>query len=300
MNDNLSFKLYHLMQFKGMNRRKIHAYLSYDPMLERINQHSPTELQQTFHLHPSQATSLHYYLNSKRHIELNYLDYKKENPITFFDSDYPIELREIPDSPLILYWKGNKELLRMPKVSIIGTRNPSQSASHKIDLFLKPTVENNIAIVSGLAYGIDAMAHQYALSHNGSTIAILGFGYHHIYPKEHQLLFNKIIESGLILTEYHPKLRPQKWYFPERNRIISGLSAATIIIEASERSGTMITADQALEQGKEVFSIPDSIFLDQAQGCLKLIQDGAIPLVKPEELTNWYVENHLIYLQEKV
>lgn len=279
------------MQFHGMTRRKLQNYLQKDFYLNQIEDHSPNDLQKIFNFHKDKAKSLHAYLN---HFELknkNYQLFNQYKPLTIFDDEFPDALRNIPDPPLLLYWQGNKKLLKTPKLSVIGTRKPSQFARKKVDRFLKPLVNRQVTIVSGLAYGIDAMGHQFALDHGGQTIAILGFGFNHLYPAKHRVLFQQIIEHGLILSEYHPDTRPQKWHFPERNRIISGISLATLIIEASERSGTIITADQALEQGKDVFAIPDSIFLDQAQGCLKLIQEGAIPLIKPEEIEDWLDTN---------
>lgn len=293
-----SFKLYYLSQFHGLSRKKIQLYLKRDPELEQIHFYSSKDLQHIFKLSQKQANLLHEYLNTSKSIKEQYASYELWNPITLLDKNYPESLSKIPDPPLCLYWKGNPSLLNSFKISVIGSRYPSQYAQSKVNLFLKPLVKLNVTIVSGLAYGIDSMAHKYALTHNGPTIAVLGFGFNHIYPKEHINFFQQISRDGLLLSEYPPNVRPQRWHFPERNRIISGLSSATLIIEAAERSGTMITADQALEQGKEVFAVPDSIFLKQAQGCLKLIQEGATPLVKPEELVHWIYENASLLLDE--
>jgi DNA processing protein len=291
-----SFKLFYLTQFNGISRRKIQSYLTRDPMLERLFKLSSNDLQHTFNLPRNQSLRLYDFLNNPTFVNDAHQLFNKWNPISILDNDYPTSLLKIPDPPLIIYWKGDKTLLSSMKVSVIGSRFPSPYAQSKINLFLEPLTKLNITIVSGLAYGIDRMAHEFALTHHGPTIAVLGFGFNHIYPKEHLKYFQQISSEGLLISEYAPNVRAQKWHFPERNRIISGLSSATLIIEAAERSGTMITADQALEQGKEVFAVPDSIFLKQAQGCLKLIQEGATPLVKPEELVHWIHENASLIL----
>src|SRR5699024_7267498 len=133
--------------------------------------------------------------------------------------------------------------------------------------------QKDFLIVSGMAKGIDSYSHQSALMNNGSTIAVLGSGFHHIYPKQNKQLFNEICNIGLVLSEYTPDTPPKKHHFPERNRIISGLSFGTLVIEAMERSGTMITVEQALDQGREVFAIPDSPLIPETIGCNQMIQD---------------------------
>ncbi|MGM8214456.1 DNA-processing protein DprA [Bacillaceae bacterium W0354] len=279
------------MQFKAMNRKKLQNYLKIDEELIYIKDLDPEALQKAFHLTSQLATNFYNYIHNDVFRSNYFTLFNKLTPLTIFDSHFPEELRQIPDPPLILYWKGNLNLLNSNKVAVIGSRKPSKFASQKIKTLITPLIENNITIVSGLAYGIDAMSHQITLDYGGNTIAILGFGYNHIYPFENISLYQLIAENGLILSEYPPDSRPKKWYFPERNRLISGLSKAILIIEATEKSGTMITADQALEQGKEVFAVPDSIFLKEAKGCLKLIQEGATPVINPNEFLEEIINN---------
>jgi len=196
--------------------------------------------------------------------------------ITIVDENYPHVLKPIKDPPFVLYAKGNPLLLQhSPVLSVIGTRNPSTEALLKMKLIVKPLVEKDWVIVSGMAKGIDSYAHKLALSYTGKTIAVLGGGFNHIYPKQNFTLFNQIAEKGLVLSEYPPNVPPMRYHFPERNRIISGLSFGTLVIEATERSGTLITVDQALDQGREVYAVPGSPLIPQTKGCHQMIQDGA-------------------------
>src|SRR5699024_9332416 len=173
--------------------------------------------------------------------------------------------------PFVLYAIGKTELLQSsPTLSVIGTRTPSGEATDKIRYIVKPLVKNKWVIVSGMAKGIDSLAHWLSLSYQGKTIAVLGGGFHHIYPKQNISLFSQITEKGLILSEYAPHIPPKPYHFPERNRIISGLSFGTLVIEATEKSGTLITVDQALDQGREVYAVPGSPLVPQTKGCHKM------------------------------
>ncbi|WP_246001179.1 DNA-processing protein DprA [Oceanobacillus piezotolerans] len=237
---------------------------------------SPGELSKTFSISPNKA-SLFY-------SELHNVDVRKEfkadlercKIITLVDEDYPAVLNTIKDAPLVLYAIGDVSLLEhSPALSVIGTRNPSIEAWMKISHLVEPLLEKDWLIVSGMALGIDSYAHTLALEKKGKTIAVLGSGFLRIYPVQNKALFRKIAKEGLILSEYPPNTPPQKYHFPERNRIISGLSFGTLVIEAKERSGTLITVDQALDQGREVYAVPGSPFMDQTKGCHRMIQDGA-------------------------
>ncbi|PKR78609.1 DNA-protecting protein DprA [Halalkalibacillus sediminis] len=281
-----SFELFHLMQSHLITRRKVQYLLLKDPNLEQLLKLKEKHLQHYFKLNSHHAIQLYKYIHDPHNRARNSLLYKEWKPITIYDDDFPQSLSQIPDPPLILYCIGDLSLLNSQMISVIGSRKPSQEASKKIEALLPSLIKHPLTIVSGLAYGIDAMAHQITLRQSGKTIAVLGYGYDHCYPSSHISLQEKIKNKGLILSEYPPNIRPQKWHFPERNRLISGLSKATLIIEATERSGTMITADQSLEQGKDIFVVPDSIFLKQSQGCIKLLKEGAIPITSGEEIIN--------------
>ncbi|WLV25749.1 DNA-processing protein DprA [Aciduricibacillus chroicocephali] len=215
---------------------------------------------------------------------------KRIKILTWFDREYPPLLRLIKDAPLILYVLGRDHLLIQPAISVIGTRNPSAGSSHKTAAIVDPLTKAGFCIVSGLASGIDAQAHERALTVGGKTIAVLGSGFNYIYPRNHLPLSKMIANTGLLLSEYPPDTPPKKYHFPERNRIISGLSFGVVVIEALSRSGTMITVDQALDQGREVYAMPDSLFLPQSAGCHDLIGQGAKLVTCGSDITKDWVD----------
>ncbi|HJA40924.1 MAG TPA: DNA-processing protein DprA [Firmicutes bacterium] len=203
-------------------------------------------------------------------------DLRKEMQIiTIFDKAYPVSLKNIYDPPLVLYAKGDIRLLQNICISVIGTRTPSKNAYFVLQKMVSPLIDSKFCIVSGLANGIDTYAHLFTMEKKGMTIAVLGSGFNYIYPKSNSRLANQIASSQLLLTEYPPYVRPQKWRFVERNRIIAGLSIATVVIEARAKSGTLITAQLALEEGREIFAVPGSVFNENSVGCHRLIQEGA-------------------------
>src|SRR5699024_2002953 len=222
-------------------------------------------------------------------------DLNKFHILTIIDKDYPASLKYINDPPLVLYALGQRALLHhCPTLSVIGTRHPSKDAIKKMNFILNPLLENDWLIVSGMAKGIDSYAHEIALLKRRLTIAVLGSGFHHIYPRQNKRLFKAIAKHGLLLSEYAPHIPPKRYHFPERNRIISGLSFGTLVIEASERSGTFITVDQALDQGREVYAVPDSPLKPQTKGCHRLIQEGAKLVMHANDIReDWQRINHL-------
>lgn len=218
--------------------------------------------------------------------------------LTIVDENYPSVLKQIKDPPIVLYAIGDISLLtHTPILSVIGTRNPSHQAMNKTNYIVQPLIKKNWLIVSGMAKGVDSYAHHVALHNKGATIAVLGGGFHHIYPKQNILLFKQIASKGLVLSEYSPNVPPARYHFPERNRIISGLSFGTLVIEAMERSGTLITVDQALDQGREVYAIPDSPLIRQSEGCNRMIQDGAKLVLRAEDIIeDWHSIGHNLFI----
>ncbi len=210
------------------------------------------------------------YLQWEQESEQNYI-------ITYDDPYYPKLLKEIADPPLILYVKGNIDLLDSPQLAIVGSRNPSPTGAEIANLFAKHIAEMGISITSGLALGIDAAAHQGALKSDPSqTIAVMGTGLDIVYPASHKNLAAEILlKGGALVSEYPPGTQAQAYHFPRRNRIISGLSLGTLVVEAALRSGSLITARCATDQGREVFAIPGSINNPLAKGCHTLIRNGA-------------------------
>lgn len=189
--------------------------------------------------------------------------------------EYPPLLEEIYDPPLILYARGHLEALERPGVAVVGTRRPTIYGLQMAQGIASDLGSRGIAVVSGLARGIDAAAHRGCLEGDGSTIAVLGCGIDIVYPREHRQLTQKILQKGLLLSEFTPGTSPAPQNFPVRNRIISGLALGTLIIEASEYSGSLITARLAMEQNREVFALPGNLTTPQSFGPNFLIKQGA-------------------------
>lgn len=195
--------------------------------------------------------------------------------LAYGSESYSEWLQEIPDAPELLYVDGNIELLKQPAFSLVGTRTPTQYGRQLARQFGKELAEKGLVVVSGMARGIDGEAHTGALEAKGGTIAVLGCGIDWVYPTENRQLAIMIRKHGLLLSEYPPGTRPQRGFFPERNRIISGLAHGILVVEAAARSGSLITADLAIEQGRDVFAVPGSIHSPKSAGCHWLIQQGA-------------------------
>ena len=189
---------------------------------------------------------------------------------------YPAQLRTIADPPPILYVKGTLLPSDSFSIAVIGTRRCTRYGERQAERLTSALVQNGFAIVSGLALGIDGIAHRAALKSGGRTVAVLGSGLHRVYPPEHRSLAQKIVESGgCVMSEYPPLHPSAKWTFPQRNRIVSGLSLGVLVVEAPVRSGAMISARMAGEQGRDIFAVPGSIESSASSGCNQLIRDGA-------------------------
>lgn len=217
-----------------------------------------------------------------------YLKYMNENNIemvTIKNKDYPDKLKVIYDPPVVLYVKGNKTILNEKSVAIVGCRictkygeNIAKKLAYNLSL-------NNINIISGLARGVDSFAHKGSLAGKGKTIAVVGCGLDRVYPEENIGLFNEIIKNnGVIVSEYIIGTKPLAKNFPRRNRIISGISNGVIVVEAREKSGTLITVDFALEQGKNIYAVPGNIDNQNAYGTNELIKQGAKVVTEVEDI----------------
>lgn len=210
---------------------------------------------------------------------LNIMEYcfKKDiKSINFYEEDYPKRLKNYEDSPAVLFYKGNiRRLNDNLNVALVGARNCSFYGENIASLISKEVSINNINVISGMARGIDSFAHRVSIKSGGYTCGVLGSGIDVIYPPENKKLYEDILQKGCILSEFIPKTKPYAYNFPLRNRIISGLSDVVIIVEAGERSGALITASCALEQGKDVMAIPGSVFSSKSKGTNRLIRDGA-------------------------
>ncbi len=229
-------------------------------------------------LEPSYRTNLKQYLEymQKHQIEL----------ITYRDSKYPILLRNIYDFPIVLYLKGNQEILNNEYTAIIGCRNCTHYGEKIAKKFAYDLAKINVGIISGMARGIDTFAHIGCIqANNAKTIAVLGSGLDNIYPPENKLLYENIIKSGgAIVSEYVVGTKPIGKNFPRRNRIISGMAKRLIVIEAKIKSGTFITVDFALEQGKDIYAVPGNINSVCSEGTNELLKQGAIPITTIDDI----------------
>jgi DNA processing protein len=204
--------------------------------------------------------------------------------LTWLDNAYPQRLKEIEQPPPVLYLKGEYVPDDLFAVAIVGTRRVTPYGRQITEELAAYLAGHGITVISGLARGVDAIAHQTALKAGGRTIGVLGSGVDKIYPPEHRQLAERMIESGAVVSDYAPGTPPDASNFPPRNRIISGLSLAVVVVEAGETSGALITAEFAAEQGREIFAIPGSILAPQSKGTNKLIQNGALPLLSVNDL----------------
>lgn len=206
--------------------------------------------------------------------------------LTLLDEEYPTNLRQIDAPPPVLYVRGALQPNDSWAVAIVGTRRASVYGREVALSLSRDLAANGITVVSGLALGVDTVAHKCAVENDGRTIAVLGSSVDQIYPPENRGLAQKITEQGAIISEYPLGTRPDANNFPPRNRIISGLSRGVVIVEAGERSGALITAKFAAEQGRDVFAVPGSILHPGSAGCNTLIQQGAIPLLSVNDIFN--------------
>ncbi|MWJ27274.1 DNA-protecting protein DprA [Halomonas sp. ZH2S] len=208
--------------------------------------------------------------------------------------DWPALLRQLPDPPVVLWAQGDLKALGLPTLAMVGTRRPTQEGAGNARAFAKELSRRGWCIVSGMALGIDGIAQQAALDAGGASVAVLGCGTDVVYPPRHRELHQRLTESpgGLLLSEHPPGTQARPAFFPRRNRIVTGLSLGVLVVEAAEKSGSLVSARLALEQDRELFALPGSIHNVQARGCLKLIREGNAHLVRDAqdilgELGHW-------------
>lgn len=204
--------------------------------------------------------------------------------LTWMDENYPARLKEIDQPPPVLYIRGEYLADDLFAVAIVGTRKVTPYGRQVTEDIASYLASNGITVISGLARGVDAIAHQAALKAGGRTMAVLGSGVDKIYPPEHRGLAEQMMARGAVVSDYAVGTPPDASNFPPRNRIISGLSLAVVVVEAAETSGALITAEFAAEQGREIFAVPGSILAPQSKGANRLIQKGAQPLLTPADL----------------
>ena len=235
----------------------------------------------------------------------------KYNYFTIEDDIYPQCLKEISNPPLKLYYKGNLDLLKDERlIAVVGTRNPSSYGKLCCEYMVKKMTSANITIVSGFAKGIDSIAHKTSLLAGGKTIAVIASGRDIVYPASNLSLYREIEEKGLSLSEYEAGVKPFKFNFPQRNRIIAGLSKGTIVVESKDRGGSLITADLALEFNRDVYAVPGDVFSEYSKGCNNLIRDSKAKSlsninellddyswkIEEKNINNKYTQNQLLIL----
>ncbi len=266
-----------LHQAPGIGPASFHLLLALYPSLQELFE-SPSSLKNT-PLTPAKQTSLMEYIQKADWAEVDKALQWKESQynhiLTINHPAYPQLLKQTDQPPALLYVKGQLELLSRVQLAMVGSRNPSIDGAETAFKFARHLAAKGMIITSGMALGIDAQSHRGALSAKGKSIAVTGTGLDRIYPARHKELAYQLVHDGAIVSEYPLGSGPAAGHFPQRNRIISGLSVGTLVVEAALKSGSLITARHALEQAREVFAIPGSIHNPLARGCHRLIKDGA-------------------------
>lgn len=280
---NEKFCLFFLKSIRGLKEHLLADYLKNGFLPKNILHNPPQEFRTLI-----QAAKINRDFLAK--IRTEFLDY--QGALSILDPEYPKLLKTIFDPPLFLFYQGNLELLQSQYLlTIVGSRTLTQYHQNTLINIIHNLHSSPMIIVSGLALGIDSLSHQKALENNLGTIAVLGSGFAEnvLYPHQNLLLAKKIVQAnGLILSEYPPQTRPNLYQFPKRNRILAGLSKATIVISGAKKSGTLITAQCALENGREVFALPGNTNLLLAQGPNDLIYQGANILLDTSDILKSY------------
>lgn len=285
----------------GVGRKTIGSLLEYYKDIEVVYSISVSEAKRW--LKPKVLDAFIYSRNSYQ-ITLLYNQLAAQN-IRFLScehEEYPYKLKEIYDYPFGIYVKGNLPSQQGKSIAIVGTRNPSSYGREMAHFFGRELAKNQIQIISGLARGIDSDAHSGALDAEGYTCGVLGCGVNVCYPPENINLFMKVKEKGGILSEYPPHTKPKAGLFPMRNRIISGLSDGVLIVEAKEKSGSLITADLGLDQGREIYVLPGRSIDPLSQGCNNLIKMGAKLVTSPNDILSDFkisYNNSINYFENK-
>lgn len=266
----------------GLGAKRIKQLIQQFPDVTRIFSLSRAELRSVEGIGEASALSILSFDNwAEVEAILKRTQVLKANILTIADRKYPSLLKQIYDPPPVLWYKGNVDALARKGVAIVGTRNTTAYGRKMAKKFASELAENGWAINSGLAYGIDAIAHQAAVDANSVTVAVLGSGIDYLYPTSHTALANQIInKGGAVITEFPPGTKPDAGNFPVRNRVVSGLSYGVLVIESGIQGGSIITADLALDQNREVFALPHSLENPSGTGCNYLIKTGAAKLVQ--------------------
>lgn len=275
---------------------RLNRLYEFDPTLEKLHLYRPKELADLLGISLAKAIQMKESLQQNLTTPYDEL-YERHaiTPIPFSHPHYPDQLHVLIDPPAVLYTKGNQQVLTQSlKVAIIGSRKATVYSKQAMSLIVPPLVKHEVVIVSGLAKGADTMAHEAAIEFGDKTIAVLGHGLFHLYPKENRLLAEEMAKNQLLLTEYPPYVKPERWTFPMRNRIISGLSDAVVVTESADKSGTMSTVEHALDHGKDIFTVPGPITSSLSAGPNRLLDEGAKPVWNGFQIVETLVLDSLI------
>ncbi len=271
-----------LIRTPGLGARRLHPLIHHFKTPGAIL--SAGSRLRTFGISQATITALANPDHARVEADLNWLQPPHHHLIHWHSNDYPPQLRTLSDPPLALFAIGDPATLWLPQLAVVGSRNATRGGLDNTRAFAALIARQQVVITSGLALGVDGEAHRAALQANGQTVAVAATGLDRVYPAKHRELAAKIMENGAIVSEFPPGTEPRPGHFPSRNRIISGLSLGTLVVEAGLASGSLITARQAIEQGRDVFAIPGSIHNPLARGCHRLIKQGAKLVESAEDL----------------
>lgn len=292
LKDNAKEKeyLFMLSHVTGLGTISIHRLRDYFGSFEAVWNCERKELSKTGILNDKRQEAFWVWHKKEGELRKEYdtLEEKNIRYIAYFDSEYPSRLKPYRDSPVALYVKGDVPDDYIPSVAIVGARNCTEYGKQASEYLARELSGHGIQILSGLALGVDRAAHEGCLRANGKTFAVMGCGVNVCYPRENYRLYMDVENSGGIISEFPPGTVPAAMNFPMRNRIISGLSDAVVIVEAREKSGSLITGDLALEQGKEVFALPGRINDPLSAGCNRLLQMGAAVCLGPKDILEFF------------
>ena len=267
----------------GLSAPQLAALSALSPSLGAL-EHAGAQALQSLGLTTRMATMLATPDQAAIDADLRWLADSHGTLLAATDAAYPPMLRESPDAPAVLYVLGDAAVLAEPQIAMVGSRSCTAGGRDTARRFAAWFAKAGLTVTSGLALGIDTASHEGALQAGGASVAVLGCGLDICYPRENRRLFDRIVQQGAVVSEFPPGTEPRPALFPQRNRIIAGLSSGTLVVEAASRSGSLITARLAGTAGREVFALPGSIHNEMARGCHELIRQGAKLVEKPEDV----------------
>jgi len=293
MKNSSLIKILNLLKVKGLGPQRVRTIISHFGIEAEIFSLSSEELCAAPNINLKIARAIHSYSD----LDFGEKELERANKVgasivAFWDKDYPTLLKKIYDPPVILYVKGNSLKKEDDCVGVVGTRNITPYGKKVTTSIVSDLVSSDLTIVSGLARGVDSFAHHTAVKAGGKTIAVLENGIDFVYPSENKKLAESICENGSVISEFSIGTNPDAGNFPQRNRIISGLSHGTIVVEAGNRSGAILTALNAVDQNREVFAVPGRLIDKMSVGCNRLIRNGAIPVESSEQILD-HITNQL-------